>query len=106
MTPAVLRHESDEHGRLLRVQRAADVRLRGVVNGYCGYLHEGTGVARRREIAQDQVTIILGFGPPLRVSGPGHAAAEIDCKRQAHGSGRPQPNRCRRRLRSLIPEHL
>jgi AraC-like DNA-binding protein len=79
VTPAVLRHESDEHGRLLRVQRAADVRLRGVVNGYCGYVHEGTGVARRREVAQDQVTIIIGFGPRLVVSGPGHAAAETDC---------------------------
>jgi AraC-like DNA-binding protein len=78
VTPAVLRHESDEYGRLLRVQRAADERLRGVVTGYCGYLHEGAG-ARRREIAQDQVTIIVGFGPRLRVSGPGHAAAEIDC---------------------------
>lgn len=79
MTPAVLRHESDEHGRLLRVQRAPDERLLGVVNGYCGYVHAGTATARRREIAQDQVTIIVGFGPRLRVSGPGHAAAEIDC---------------------------
>lgn len=79
VTPAVLRHESNEYGRLLRVERAADDRLQGVVKGYCGYLHEGTGTARRREIAQDQVTIIVGFGPRLRVSGPGYAAADVDC---------------------------
>jgi hypothetical protein len=45
-----------------RVERAPDPRLRGVIHGYSGYLHEATGSARRREVAQAQVTI-LGFGP-------------------------------------------
>lgn len=43
---------------------------------YCGYHHDGAGRTSRREVAQDQVTIILGFGPPLRVGGPTHAEAD------------------------------
>ena len=43
----------------------------------CGYGHSPTGVARRREVAQDQVTVILGFGPTLRVSGPTARALEL-----------------------------
>jgi AraC-like DNA-binding protein len=72
MRSVVVRHESPDLGRYERVERAAHPALAGVVNRYCGYAHEGTGHASRREVAQDQVTIILGFGPTLRVAGPGH----------------------------------
>lgn len=34
---------------------------------------------RRREVAQDQVTIILGWGPSLRVGGPTQPEADYDC---------------------------
>jgi AraC-like DNA-binding protein len=47
------------------------------VHRYCGYRHEGTGPARRLEVAQDQVTVIIGFGPPLRVGGPTQPAADV-----------------------------
>ena len=72
MRSVVVRHESPDLGRYERVERAGHPALAGVVNRYCGYSHEGTGHASRREVAQDQVTIILGFGPTLRVAGPGH----------------------------------
>lgn len=78
MTPpcTVIRHESGALGRMERVERDPAPAARGVVHRYCGYLHEGTGPARRLEVAQDQVTVILGFGPPLRVGGPTRAAAD------------------------------
>jgi AraC-like DNA-binding protein len=49
---------------------------RGVVHRYCGYEHEGTGRARRLEVAQAQVTVILGFGPALVVGGPSRTPAD------------------------------
>lgn len=76
MESSVIRHES-ELGRLERVECRADPRLYGIVHRYCGYFHETDGqVVRRREIAQAQVTIILGFGPPLRVGGSRFELAE------------------------------
>ena len=72
MRSVVVRHESPDLGRYERVERDAHPALAGVVKRYCGYTHEVTGQASRREVAQDQVTIILGFGPVLRVAGPGH----------------------------------
>jgi len=59
-----------------RAERGPAAFARGVVHRYCGYRHEGTGAARRLEVAQDQVTVILGFGPPLRVGGPTRAPAD------------------------------
>ena len=70
-------HESDAFGRLERAERGPHPALRGIVHRYCGFEHRGTGVARRREVAQDQVTIILGFGPPLSVSGPGFGTSKL-----------------------------
>jgi AraC-like DNA-binding protein len=48
--------------------------LVGIVRRYCGYDHACAGTTRRREVAQDEVTIILSLGPLLRVGGPGHPA--------------------------------
>jgi AraC-like DNA-binding protein len=48
--------------------------LEGAVTGYTGYSHRSAGAVRRREPAQAKVTVILGFGPALRVEGPGHPA--------------------------------
>jgi AraC-like DNA-binding protein len=72
----VVRHESAELGRLERTERGPAPSLHGLVYRYCGYRHEGTGSAPRLEVAQDHVTIILGFGLPLRVVGPTHPAAD------------------------------
>jgi AraC-like DNA-binding protein len=59
------------------VECAPDPRLRGIVHRYCGYAHViGGQPMRRREVAQDQVTVIIGFGPPLRVGGPWVEPAE------------------------------
>ncbi len=77
MRSTVVRHSSPQLGRLERVERGPDRRLAGIVHRYSGYRHDGTGFARRREVAQDLVTVILGFGPPLRVSGPSLAAADL-----------------------------
>lgn len=78
MQAQVVHHESPEFGRLERVERPLDPRLAGVVNRYCGFAHERTGTARRRELAQSQVTVILGFGPRLRVSGPDQKEVELE----------------------------
>jgi AraC-like DNA-binding protein len=60
-----------------RVEREPDPRLRGIAHRYRGYAHlAGAQSVRRREVAQDQVTIILGFGPPLLVGGPGGRPTE------------------------------
>ena len=67
-----LRHESAALGRLEQAERAAHPLLAGIVRRYCGYDHECVGTTRRREVAQDEVTIILSLGPLLRVGGPGH----------------------------------
>jgi AraC-like DNA-binding protein len=57
-----------------QVERAPHPLLAGVVRRYCGYDHSSTGITRRREVAQDEVTIILSLGPLLRVGGPDHPA--------------------------------
>ena len=60
-----------------RIEQTPDPRLHAIAHRYCGYSHEaGAQLLRRREVAQDQVSIILGFGPPLWVGGPGLEPAE------------------------------
>lgn len=75
----VVRHQSALLGRLERIERDPHPALDGIVRRYCGYEHDGTGPARRREVAQDQVTLILGWGPPLQVGGPSQPAADYGC---------------------------
>jgi AraC-like DNA-binding protein len=53
-------------------ERAPHPLLTGIVRRYCGYDHAGSGVTRRREVAQDEVTLILSLGPLLRIGGPDH----------------------------------
>jgi AraC-like DNA-binding protein len=57
---------------LVQTERAPHPLLAGIVRRYCGYDHAGIGRTRRREVAQDEVTIILSLGPLLRVGGPDH----------------------------------
>jgi AraC-like DNA-binding protein len=57
-----------------QAERAPHPLLAGVVRRYCGYDHSSTGIKRRREVAQDEVTIILSLGPLLRIGGPRHPA--------------------------------
>lgn len=65
--------------RFEQTERASHPLLAGIVRRYCGYDHECFGPTRRREVAQDEVTIILSLGPLLRVGGPDHPA-------ERHGS--------------------
>jgi AraC-like DNA-binding protein len=60
----------------LQIERAPHPALTGVVRRYCGYDHDSGVPTRRREVAQDEVTIILSLGPLLRVGGPEHPS---DC---------------------------
>ena len=46
--------------------------LRGVVQRYCGYVERTAAPLRRREAATGTVTVILSFGPPIRVDGERH----------------------------------
>jgi AraC-like DNA-binding protein len=72
-TPTV-RHESAALGRLEQAEGGPHPLLAGIVRRYCGYDHACTGATRRREVAQDEVTIILSLGPLLWVGGPDHPA--------------------------------
>lgn len=67
---ALASHE-DPTIRFEQARRGPVGALAGVVLGYTGYSHRGGGTFRRREPAQQKVTVILNFGPSLRVSGPG-----------------------------------
>jgi AraC-like DNA-binding protein len=58
----------------LQTESAPHPALAGVVRRYCGYDYDCAGLTRRREVAQDEVTIILSLGPLLRVGGPEHPA--------------------------------
>jgi AraC-like DNA-binding protein len=69
-----LHHQSAALGRLEQAERAPHPALAGIVRRYCGYNHDCTGTTRRREVAQDEVTIILSLGPRLQVGGPDHPA--------------------------------
>jgi AraC-like DNA-binding protein len=48
--------------------------LRGVVHSYCGYLERTAQPLRRREAATGRVTVILSFGPRIRVGGEPHGS--------------------------------
>jgi AraC-like DNA-binding protein len=76
--PDSLLHITGEHDRpsFERVEGAPDPRLAGLVHRYAGYSHRSARSLRRREPAQDMVTLILGFDSPIRVSGPGSAITE------------------------------
>lgn len=67
-----VRHESAALGRLEQAERTPHPLLAGIVRRYCGYDHDCGGPTRRREVAQDEVTVIVSLGPRLRVGGPGH----------------------------------
>jgi AraC-like DNA-binding protein len=57
-----------------QTERAPHPLLVGIVRRYCGYDHICCGTTLRREVAQDEVTIILSLGPRLGVGGPDHPA--------------------------------
>ncbi len=48
--------------------------LRGVVQRYCGYVERTPAPLRRREAATGTVTVILSFGPRIRVDGETHGS--------------------------------
>jgi AraC-like DNA-binding protein len=52
--------------------------LAGIVLGYTGYSHRCRGSYRRREPAQDRVTLIVNFGPRLQVAGPAFEQVAAD----------------------------
>jgi len=52
--------------------------LAGLVRRYTGFVEHGPRRLRRREVAQEQVTLILNLGPPLRIGGPGEPTAQRD----------------------------
>lgn len=67
----------DALGRFEQVKRPPIPRLESVVHGYTGYSHRSARTLRRREPAQDRVTVILNFGAPMRVGGPTRAMSDV-----------------------------
>jgi AraC-like DNA-binding protein len=65
-----------ERTRFERVESPPDPRLAGLVHRYTGYSHRADEPLCRREVAQDAVVLILGFGSPIRVSGPSSTVTE------------------------------
>jgi AraC-like DNA-binding protein len=77
VTLLTVRH-TDEGGCFERVECPPNPRLRGIVRRYAGYRYHSSQKLRRREAAQDAVTLILNLGPSMRVEGPTLAAVEVD----------------------------
>ena len=51
----------------------------GIVHGYTAFAYSRAAAGmRRREVAQDKVTVILLLGSPLSVAGPGEALQPVD----------------------------
>jgi AraC-like DNA-binding protein len=68
----VVRHDSPL-GSWEMASRDADPRLRGYLGAYTGFVERTPGPLRRREVPSDHVTLILSFGAPIAISGPGAA---------------------------------
>ena len=47
-----------------------DPRLRGCVRRYFGYFERSSGFSHTRELPSADVTLIIGFGPPIGVAYP------------------------------------
>jgi AraC-like DNA-binding protein len=67
----VLRHSS-ALGSWEFAMRPPSAALRGAVTRLCGYVEETTGFTTRIELPANEVTLIIGMGPPLEVSYPAH----------------------------------
>jgi AraC-like DNA-binding protein len=67
----VERHQS-ELGSWEMASAAPGPALRDVVRRYCGYIERTAAPLRRREAATGTVTMILSFGPKIRVDGEAH----------------------------------
>ena len=52
-----------------------DPALRGYVRRYFGYFERGSGFSRTRELPSAEVTLIIGFGPPVGITYPRHNGA-------------------------------
>ena len=52
-----------------------DPRLRACVRRYWGYFERGSGFSHTRELPSADVTLILGFGPPIGITYPRHNGA-------------------------------
>lgn len=70
-------HE-DSTTRFEQARRRPSDSLRGIALGYTGYEHRGAGSFRRREPAQEKVTLILNFGPRMAVEAPGAGPMDAD----------------------------
>jgi AraC-like DNA-binding protein len=64
-----------ELGSWQMARRAPHPALAAAVHRYIGYVERSTAPVRRREVPQEQVTMIINFGPPMTISGPRLAAA-------------------------------
>jgi AraC-like DNA-binding protein len=49
--------------------------LRGYVRRYFGYFERGSGFSHTRELPSADVTLIIGFGPPIVITYPRHNGA-------------------------------
>jgi AraC-like DNA-binding protein len=71
------RHE-DESGAFEQARCVPSPELAGIALSYTGYVHRGVASTRRREPAQDKVTLIINLGPRLLVGGPGFEITPAD----------------------------
>lgn len=70
----MVRHRS-ELGAWELATRPAHPALRGHVAGYCGYRERTPRPLRRREVPSALVPLVISFGDPMRVSGPGDGSS-------------------------------
>jgi AraC-like DNA-binding protein len=79
MAPTTVRRHESPDGSWELASRPAHPALAGGVRRYVGFVERSPTPLRRREVPQQQVTVILNLGEPLTVGGPGTPPA-------AHGS--------------------
>jgi AraC-like DNA-binding protein len=65
-TVSIETHDSEPYAWTM-ARRAADRGLADYIAGYTGYVERSTVPLRRREVANDNVTVIISFGAPIHV---------------------------------------
>jgi AraC-like DNA-binding protein len=74
--PVTITRHSSELGKWEHIRRAPDARLHPYVRSYEGYVETSATFTTRMETPSTGAVMIINFGPPYRVTGPGNARGD------------------------------